>query len=110
MFHTKKINIMQQTIEEIKQQYPDEWLILGDPVMSEDEQRILAADLLYHSYDKRALVYMDKPLMKSCKRHAILFNRVTLRKRSFLVGGRTIHSATVSYDNAPTGPIKSIYE
>jgi hypothetical protein len=101
---------MQQTIEEIKKQYPDEWLILGDPVMSEDEQQILAADLLYHSPDKRALVYMDKPLMKIYKRHAILFNRVTPRKISFLVGGRTLRSTAVSCGNASTGPIKSIYQ
>jgi hypothetical protein len=101
---------MQQTIEEIKRQYPDEWLILGDPVKSEDGQKILAAELLYHSYDKRALVYMDKPLMKVYKRHAILFNRVTPRKMSLLVGGRTIGRIGVPGNGVPVEPLKSIYE
>jgi hypothetical protein len=99
---------MQQTIEEIKKQYPDEWLILGNLVESEDEQEILAADLLYHSTDKRALAYMDKPLMKTCKPFAILFNRVTPRKISFLVGGRTLRGTFKPTGN-PRQPLKSAF-
>jgi hypothetical protein len=87
---TKKIKTMLQTMEEIKKLYPDEWLILGDPVMSEDDQRVLAATVMYHSADKRELAYMDKPLMKGCAGCAVIFNRVTPRKMPVLVGGRTI--------------------
>jgi hypothetical protein len=85
---------MKQTIEEIKKQYPDEWLLLGDLVESEDGMRILAADLLYHSPDKRTLVYMDKPLLQEYKgkMKTLIFNRVNTKPRctSFLIGGRAI--------------------
>jgi hypothetical protein len=101
---------MQQTIEEIKQQHPDEWLILGDPVMSKDEQQVLAAELLYHSSDQRELVKMDKPLMKNYKHFATFFNRVTPRKVSYLIGTRTLYSTPVSRSNEPVVPLRSIYQ
>jgi hypothetical protein len=109
-FLPKKNKAMQQTMEEIKAQCPDEWMILGDPVMSDDDQRVLAAELLYHSADKRALVDMDKPLMKIFKRHAILFNRVTPRNLRHLIGGRTLYSTTITNDDVPHTPLKSIYQ
>jgi hypothetical protein len=85
---------MRQTIEEIKKQYPDEWLVLGDPVESEDGLHILAADVVYHHPDKRTLAYMDKPLLKEYKGKikAVLFNRVNVAPRNMriMAGGRTI--------------------
>jgi hypothetical protein len=80
-------------IDEIKKNYPNEWLLLGDVVESEDGQQILAADLLYHSPTKRALALMDKPLLKGYvnKTKAVIFNRTCPpRKISILAGGRTI--------------------
>jgi hypothetical protein len=106
----KKNKAMQQTMEEILKQYPDEWLILGSPAMSEDEQRILAAEVLYHGEDQLELVRMDKPLMKGHKLHAIIFNRVTPRSGRIMVGGRTLHSATATGVEVKHGPIKSIYQ
>jgi hypothetical protein len=90
LFTKKTSTIMQQPIEEIKKQHPDEWLLLGDPVMSEDDQQILAAKVMYHSPSKRELACMDKPLMKGCNGCAVIFNRVTPRKMPVLIGGRTI--------------------
>ncbi|GHV60951.1 hypothetical protein FACS1894195_0670 [Bacteroidia bacterium] len=85
---------MRQSIDEIKKNYPDEWLILGDPEMSQDGQRVLNATLLYHGTDKRKLAYMEKPLLKTCSTSALLFNRVTVRKKSVMVGGRAIGTIT----------------
>jgi hypothetical protein len=85
---------MQQTIEEIKKQYPDEWLVLGDVVKSEDGLQILAADVVYHGPDKLKLAYMEKPLLQEYKGKlkAVLFNYVMTKPRSMplMVGGRTI--------------------
>jgi hypothetical protein len=109
-FSPKIINIMQQTLEEIKRQHPDEWLILGSPVIRENDQEILAAELLYHSPDKLTLVQMDKPLMKEHKLRAVIFNRVTPRKMGMLVGGRTLRGVEVTLSDAPMKPLKSIYQ
>jgi hypothetical protein len=53
---------------------------------------------------------MDKPLMKNHKRHAILFNRVTPRKVSYLIGTRTLYSTPVSHSKEPVVPLRSIYQ
>jgi hypothetical protein len=83
---------MRQTIEEIKRQYPDEWLLLSDLVESEDGLHVLAAEVLYHDPDKRTLAYMDKPRLQEYKGKikTLIFNRVTPRNMRMLVGGRRI--------------------
>ena len=68
-----------ETIEEIKKSYPDEWILLGNPKMDEQEQKILSGVVLYHSPDKRALAYREKPLLKNYETTAHFFNRVTSR-------------------------------
>ena len=68
-----------RSIEDIKASYPDEWIVLGDPV--EDEfHKTIAGVVLYHSPDKRELAYRDKPLMKLYKKKSFFFNRVTPRR------------------------------
>ena len=43
-----------QTIQEIKQQFPDEWILLGDPKM--DETTVLGGVVVYHSTNKKDLL------------------------------------------------------
>jgi hypothetical protein len=72
-------------IDEIKKSYPDEWILLGNPEMNEQEQKILSGVVLYHSPDKRDLAYREKPLLKDYETTAHFFNRVTSRgKRSVI--------------------------
>ena len=75
------ITIMQQSIEKIKETYPDEWLVLGNPVMSDDGQQILAATVLYHNSDKRKLARMDKPMLNQYKHIALRYNKISIKKR-----------------------------
>ena len=67
-----------QSIEDIKKSYPDEWILLGDPV-SDEYDRTISGIVLYHSPDKRELAYRDKPLLKNYKLKELFFNRVTPR-------------------------------
>ena len=66
-------------IDDIKRSYPDEWILLGNPVMDEYD-RTIAGVVLYHSPDKRELAYRDKPLLKKYESTASFFNRVTPRR------------------------------
>jgi len=68
------------TIEEIKTSYPDEWILLGNPEINEEEQSILSGVLVYHSADKREVCYLGRPLIKDYETTAMFFNRVTPRK------------------------------
>ena len=71
----------QQSIDDIKKSYPDEWILLGNPVMNEREMAILSGVVLYHSPDKRELAYRDKPLLKNYDQTSLFFNRVTPREK-----------------------------
>jgi hypothetical protein len=81
---------MQQSIEKIKETYPNEWLVLGNPVMSDDGQQILAATVLYHDSDKRKLAYMDKPMLNKYKHIALRYNKISVQKRPVLISLRPI--------------------
>jgi hypothetical protein len=72
-------------IDDMKKNYPDEWILLGNPEMDEYEQKILSGIVIYHSPDKREVACMSRPLVKNYERTAHFFNRVTPRpKRSII--------------------------
>ena len=72
---------VQQSIEDIKASYPDEWILLGNPEMNDREMAIHSGVVLYHSPDKRELRYRDKPLLKKYDQTLLFFNRVTPRPK-----------------------------
>lgn len=47
-------------ITEIKKVYPDEWVLLGDPVWDNSELRVLSGIPLYHSRDKKEVCYLGR--------------------------------------------------
>jgi len=81
------VNRTPRSIEDIKASYPDEWILLGNPVRrNEREMDILSGVVLYHSPDKREVCYLGKPLVKNYNRVSLFFNRVTPRpKRAAIV-------------------------
>jgi len=68
-------------IEDIKASYPDEWILLGNPVMDVYGQNIFAGVVLYHSPDKREVCYLGRPRIAGYNKTALFFNRVTPRKK-----------------------------
>ena len=73
-------------IEEMKKNYPDEWILLGNPESDEDDIDILSGILLYHSPDKREAACLGSSLTKNYETVALFFNRVTPRpKRGAIV-------------------------
>jgi hypothetical protein len=51
-----------ENINKIKQQYPDEWVLLGNPTWDSYHLEVLSGIPLYHSADKREVYYLGKPL------------------------------------------------
>ena len=68
-----------RSIEDIKSSYPDEWILLGNPV-DDKYERTISGVVLYHSPDKREVCYLGKPLVKNYDKVALFFNRVTPRR------------------------------
>ncbi|MDR0582640.1 MAG: hypothetical protein LBG31_06735 [Prevotellaceae bacterium] len=81
------INKKTMDINEIKRKYPDEWILLGNPIRDESGLEILSGVLLYHSPDKREVCYLGKPLITDYEKTALFFNRVTSRKRNRILLG-----------------------
>jgi hypothetical protein len=70
----------------MKKNYPDEWILLGNPEWDEHKLHVLSGTLLYHSPDKREAAYLGRSLTKNYETVALFFNRVTPRpKRGAIV-------------------------
>jgi hypothetical protein len=73
------------SISDIKRNYPDEWILLGNPEIDETNQAILSGTVLYHSPDKRETVYLGKPMASEYERTALFFNRITPRRKRNII-------------------------
>ena len=51
---------MVQNIQEIKALYPNEWVLIGNPIMDEDGLEVQSGIALYHSRDKKEVCYLGK--------------------------------------------------
>ncbi len=47
-------------IDLIKKMYPDEWVLIGNPIMDEPELNVLSGIPILHSKDKKELYYLGK--------------------------------------------------
>ncbi len=47
-------------IADIKILYPDEWVLLGNPVMDDSKIDVLSGIPLFHSKDKKEVCYMGR--------------------------------------------------
>lgn len=47
-------------ITKIRELYPEEWVLLGDPLMDDSKLEVLAGIPLYHSKDKKEVCYIGR--------------------------------------------------
>lgn len=47
-------------ISDIKKLYPDEWVLVGNPVMDDLKIDVLSGIPIYHSKDKKEVCYMGR--------------------------------------------------
>jgi ERCC4-type nuclease len=77
------------TIEQIKTNYPDEWVLVGNPTMREDDyvgaviQKIINGVVIYHSKDKREIAYKIEELKEGFNKVACVFTGVMPKNRKF---------------------------
>ena len=74
-------------MSEIKALYPNEWVLIGNPVMDEGGLNVLSGLLLCHSFDKREIAYGWRDKVKAYDSFTLVFNRVVVpgeKRRSIL--------------------------
>ena len=78
-------------IDEIKALYPDEWVLLGNPIMDDSKLDVLSGIPLFHSKDKKEVCYLGRDktsnfekitliytgTFKSTRKITGIFNRIT---------------------------------
>ncbi|MBK8442422.1 MAG: hypothetical protein IPL35_02960 [Sphingobacteriales bacterium] len=77
------------TIAEIKAQYPDQWVLVGNPQMREDNfvgaviDMLLSGVPLYHSKDKREIAYKIQELRQGFEDTVCVFTGRMPKNRKF---------------------------
>ncbi|MVN22263.1 hypothetical protein [Mucilaginibacter arboris] len=59
------------TFEQLKQLYPNEWILLGNPQMQ--NTTVLGGTVLYHSKDKKEVCYIGRDKTKDFLKVTIAF-------------------------------------
>lgn len=47
-------------INDLKKAYPNEWVLIGNPVMDDKKLNVLSSIPLYHSEDKKEVCYIGR--------------------------------------------------
>jgi hypothetical protein len=61
------------TIAEIKAQYPNQWVLVGNPVMDAQEQQVIAGLPVFYSKSKKEVCYLGAELVKKFDSTILLF-------------------------------------
>jgi hypothetical protein len=93
-FNKNVVNMTDQTsiaepkelsIEQIKEVFPDEWVLIGDPVMDESGFNVLSGTPLYHSRDKREVAYLGREKRVGHRLYTLLYTGTFQSLRSKIV-------------------------
>ena len=84
-------NKSQETIsfEEMKNRYPDEWVLVGNPELTDPDvlgsvvSKLTRGVLLFHSKDKREIAYRAKEARLGFERTACVFTGESLKNQRF---------------------------
>jgi hypothetical protein len=86
VFNKNVVNMTDQTpipepkelsMAEIKAAYPNEWVLIGNPVRDENGLQIISGILIDHSRDKRELAYRWRGNLAAYDKHTLYFVRPT---------------------------------
>ncbi len=58
---------------EIKNRYPDEWVLVGNPVMDASNIDVLSGVPIYHSKDKKEVCYIGRDKTSTFDKITIIF-------------------------------------
>ena len=61
------------SINDIKERYPDEWVLVGNPVMDESKINVLSGIPIYHSKDKKEVCYIGRDKTSDFDKITLIF-------------------------------------
>jgi hypothetical protein len=78
---------MEQSIsmDEIKRLYPDEWVLIGNPIMSESRLQVIEGIPVLHSRDKTEVCYLGRDKTKNYAGITLIYTG-TFKHRRVMTG------------------------
>ena len=64
------------TIADIKVLYPDEWVLIGNPVMDESKLNLLSGIPLFHRKDKKEVCYIGRDKTSNFDKITLIYTGV----------------------------------
>jgi hypothetical protein len=61
-------------ISDIKVLYPDEWVLLGNPILDESKLDVISGIPLFHSKDKKEVCYIGRDKTSDFDKITIIYN------------------------------------
>lgn len=61
------------SINDIKERYPDEWVLIGNPVMDDSKIDVLSGIPIYHSKDKKEVCYIGRDKTSDFDKITLIF-------------------------------------
>ncbi len=62
-----------QNISEIKKNFPDEWVLVGNPILDESKIDVLSGIPIYHSKDKKEVCYIGRDKTSSYEKITLIY-------------------------------------
>jgi hypothetical protein len=60
-------------IDDIKKRYPDEWVLIGNPIMDNSKIDVLSGIPIYHSKDKKEVCYIGRDKTSAFDKITLIF-------------------------------------
>jgi len=61
------------SIHDIKNLFPEEWVLLGNPTLSENKIDVLSGIPIYHSKDKKEVCYIGRDKTSAFEKITLIF-------------------------------------
>lgn len=71
-------------ITEIKNLYPDEWVLIGNPISDKGEINIISGIPIYHSKDQKEVCYNGRAMTKDYDKITLIYTGTFKRIRKLL--------------------------
>ncbi len=72
-------------LSEIKKLYPDEWVLVGNPIMDDRRINVLSGIPIYHSKDKKEVCYIGRDKTSTFDKITLIFTG-TFKPRRVITG------------------------
>jgi hypothetical protein len=70
-----------KTFEKIQTDYPNEWVLIGNPIIS--KTKVTAGIPILHGKDKREIAYLGRELIKQFDTYALRYTGALAKNRKF---------------------------